>query len=718
MSAIASNDDDLMASSANDDDTNAAAVESPSNANDDEKVSTTATTTTTVTAVQQHRDVQSQPSSSDQPRGNVRQPLSVETEEVHRHHHHNTQAQPQNGYSPSEYFTRHSGASMTPRHYCLLPTPLSSTANNNNSSDGRPNDTLARGAPTPLPFHRGASSVFPTPCSTGTLLTAGGGWYTPRSLHGGAAISSGGHVYHPMGTPRNHVGGMYGGGGGTGQTRFRYPSPPSYGQLNGGYGPPPPLPPHGPPPPSSHGYDGGGGGYDPSLMNGGFNNIGGYGGAPINVGFNAPFRQSPINVNASYSPYFNDAGLHREGGGGMEQLKDPKGGEEGQKESDGDRPRDGDDSKNDGEVANEIAADNEAGNKCSDDSNDNGGLRTEETPAKQQFNSDGTMIESVEKIFAAGTLRCIAFISFAMFSLILSLYTHTHTTQQLDLHYIRIAERIAKRDTPPNVPPNGDGVVAPPTEEGIITRPSPPPPSFHRYSTSPSQQQQQHIHPHHPSHQLPPYYDSRYAHHHQQHPPYDEYYDRNYGYYQHHPQYEPMSYSTTIQDGHHPMNHNTSMMYPPPSYNPNKRHHDYMASPDNEVSSLYHPSILNDPNNHHHPPSTTNMKTPKSKRARTSSPSNKHHQQQQQRALTHSEEQAEVTRAINLAHQVQNDKDLFRAILLHMALEKENPKKKYDAMEIPEEPVSNEIQHGFYWKDYPVLEDVLRGYMEDYYVLR
>lgn len=160
-------------------------------------------------------------------------------------------------------------------------------------------------------------------------------------------------------------------------------------------------------------------------MNGGFNNIGGYGGAPINVGFNAPFRQSPINVNASYSPYFNDASLHREGGGGMEQLKDPKGGEEGQKESDGDRPRDGDDSKNDGEVANEIAADNEAGNKCSDDSNDNGGLRTEETPAKQQFNSDGTMIESVEKIFAAGTLRCIAFISFAMFSLILSLYTHT-----------------------------------------------------------------------------------------------------------------------------------------------------------------------------------------------------------------------------------------------------------------------------------------------------
>ena len=71
----------------------------------------------------------------------------------------------------------------------------------------------------------------------------------------------------------------------------------------------------------------------------------------------------------------------------------------------------------------------------------------------------------------------------------------------------------------------------------------------------------------------------------------------------------------------------------------------------------------------------------------------------------------------NLA-KVQNDKDLFRAILLHMALEKENPKKKYDAMEIPEEPVSNEIQHGFYWKDYPVLEDVLRGYMEDYYVLR
>mmetsp|Transcript_2986 Transcript_2986/g.7084 ORF Transcript_2986/g.7084 Transcript_2986/m.7084 type:complete len:690 (+) Transcript_2986:759-2828(+) len=81
----------------------------------------------------------------------------------------------------------------------------------------------------------------------------------------------------------------------------------------------------------------------------------------------------------------------------------------------------------------------------------------------------------------------------------------------------------------------------------------------------------------------------------------------------------------------------------------------------------------------------------------------------------------EIDRAVLAARRIESDPSLYRAILLRMALERESkdsPKKPLMLACAEKQTAgkkSSVIYEGFFWKDYPPLENILRRFMEEYY---
>ena len=61
--------------------------------------------------------------------------------------------------------------------------------------------------------------------------------------------------------------------------------------------------------------------------------------------------------------------------------------------------------------------------------------------------------------------------------------------------------------------------------------------------------------------------------------------------------------------------------------------------------------------------------------------------------------------------ELENDEELLQKVILQMALISESKETK----RVVTEPVSNTIGEGFYWRDYPVLEEILFDNMKNYY---
>lgn len=59
-----------------------------------------------------------------------------------------------------------------------------------------------------------------------------------------------------------------------------------------------------------------------------------------------------------------------------------------------------------------------------------------------------------------------------------------------------------------------------------------------------------------------------------------------------------------------------------------------------------------------------------------------------------------------------NDKNLYKNLLLSMAMSRENPRTK---LETPDK--GKIIGEGFFWANFPPLEELLKGYMSEYYEL-
>jgi hypothetical protein len=74
------------------------------------------------------------------------------------------------------------------------------------------------------------------------------------------------------------------------------------------------------------------------------------------------------------------------------------------------------------------------------------------------------------------------------------------------------------------------------------------------------------------------------------------------------------------------------------------------------------------------------------------------------------ESMAKKLRPGNPFREILQDHVLHQQIILNMALQREPCTK-----EQPLQPVSNVIREGFYWRDYPVLEEMLYDNMEEYY---
>ena len=72
--------------------------------------------------------------------------------------------------------------------------------------------------------------------------------------------------------------------------------------------------------------------------------------------------------------------------------------------------------------------------------------------------------------------------------------------------------------------------------------------------------------------------------------------------------------------------------------------------------------------------------------------------------------------ARNPFDEILRDPDLYRALVLVMALDRE-PKGNTDANNTSTEPPQTVIKEGFYWKDFPSLERLLFDSMEQYYKL-
>ena len=156
---------------------------------------------------------------------------------------------------------------------------------------------------------------------------------------------------------------------------------------------------------------------------------------------------------------------------------------------------------------------------------------------------------------------------------------------------------------------------------------------------------------------------------------------------------------------------------------------------------------------------TTTTKTPnnKKKRSKKSKSSITPKQQQQQSAQLSPEQNQHLTnRALFLSQTIESEPSLYRTLLLHMALERETPRRPAGLVQ-PQQPVSqksppadsvskkvaspsvgevsigkkrgnqfvegvssgsNVITDGFFWKDVPELEAILQRNMEEYYDMR